>query len=164
LLGSASLFALMAAFYNRLLTVTLPGGLGFALSAPDTQKLTDTVAQKIRARLPRRAAADPSTTHAALRAFSFLSMDNAADPQAATTVEEAAAQAGSASVLASRYAQELLHLAGSESLLRARAEDVGIADAADIAALMRGEINNHVSEVLAERALTDVGFAPKPAR
>jgi hypothetical protein len=161
LLGSATLFALMAAFYNRLSKVTLPGGVGFELSAPDTQKLTAKVAAKIRARLPANAAARPATTHAAVRAFSYLSTDNA-DPNAAATVEESAAQAGKAAVLASRYAQELLHLAGSESLLRARATELGITDAVDIAALMRGEINDRLSDLLAERALSDTGVAPQP--
>ena len=157
LLGAGALFVFMAAFYSRISKITLPGGLGFELSASDTQKLTKKVAQKIRARLPTQAAGNPLTTHGSLRAFSFLSANNLADPEPAATVEESAIQAGKASVLASRYAQQLLRLANSEALLRVRAAELGIVDQADIAALMRGEINDHVADLLAERAVGDAG-------
>jgi len=63
-------------------------------------------------------------------------------------------------VLAIRYAQELLRLAGSEQVLRARAAELGITDANDIAALMRGELSDRVLDVLSDRALSDAGFQP----
>jgi hypothetical protein len=133
LLGTSALFALMAAFYTRISSVTLPGGLGFALTAPDAQKLTKKVVEKLRTSLPRGA--------------------GDADEKGKATIEESANKAGTASVLASRYAQELLRLAGSEGLLQARANELGIADQSDLAALARGEINDHITDRLASAAL-----------
>jgi hypothetical protein len=158
LLGSSSLLALMAVFYNRLSKVTLPGGLGFELAATDARRLTDTVAEKIKTSIAAKSLTDPSGATGLLRAFSYTG-GTQSDPDAAETLKTSAAQAGNAAVIAVQNAQDLLRLAGSPALLRARAAQLGITDTSDIAALSRGELTDMVMTALAGRALSsaDIG-------
>ncbi len=154
LLGAAALFALMAVFYNRLSKVTLPGGIGFELTTDDAKRVSAKVAQRLGKTPVPQPTHDPTNLGPLPRVLVSAAHDNIHDPDPQGALTDALKSAGEATVLAARYAQDLLHLAGSEPLLRRRAAELGISPE-HIQPLLRGEITDYVSDRIAERAIQD---------
>jgi hypothetical protein len=164
LLGFAALFGWMSIFYNRLSKISGPGGIGIELSPTAPQQASDAVARMARKRLADGVPHGPGGLSHLYKLATYAQTTHEADqPKVLDATQRTVEVAGRATLRTMEYAKQLLWQAGSPERLRDSAALHQITDKDDLADLREGIVKDHVWDILADRALTDIDAEPSAA-